>query len=91
MTFIAFFRGINVGGNNVIPMAELRNILTELGCRRVATYIQSGNAVFQSTESDPEALGRSIAAAVGERAGFAPGVITITAPRMEHIVSGIRS
>jgi uncharacterized protein (DUF1697 family) len=42
--YVALFRGINVGGNNILPMQELRNILASLGCEGVQTYIQSGNA-----------------------------------------------
>ena len=50
--YVALFRGINVGGRNKLPMAELRDVLTELGLKSVGTYIASGNAVF---ESDDEA------------------------------------
>lgn len=46
--FIALLRGINVGGHNRIPMAELRTLCGELGWQDVATYIQSGNIVFAS-------------------------------------------
>ena len=42
----ALLRGINVGGNNRVPMAELRVLLGDLGCTDVVTYLQSGNAVF---------------------------------------------
>ena len=45
-TFIALLRGINVGGNNKMPMADLRAMLEGLGFVNVQTYIQSGNAVF---------------------------------------------
>lgn len=52
MTFyIAFLRGINVGGHNKIKMQELRNLLTNMGLDKVNTYIQSGNIVFQSEEN----------------------------------------
>ncbi len=42
----ALLRGINVGGNNKVPMADLRDLLADLGCTDVTTYLQSGNAVF---------------------------------------------
>ncbi|CAM3677400.1 DUF1697 domain-containing protein [Smaragdicoccus niigatensis] len=51
--YVALFRGINVGGRNKLPMAELRDVLTDLGLESVGTYIASGNAVF---ESDDDAL-----------------------------------
>ena len=51
-TYIALFRGINVGRNRSLPMRSLKTILEQLGCRQVKTYIQSGNVVFQHTELD---------------------------------------
>ena len=46
--FIALLRGINVGGHNRVPMAELRSLSTELGWDEVRSYIQSGNLVFEA-------------------------------------------
>lgn len=47
-TWIALFRGINVMGNNKLPMKDLATLLRGLAFREVRTYIQSGNAVFAS-------------------------------------------
>lgn len=47
-TYIAFLRGINVGGNTSLPMAELRAACNEIGFKSVRTYIQSGNVIFES-------------------------------------------
>jgi uncharacterized protein (DUF1697 family) len=49
-TFVALLRGINVGGKNKIPMADLRQLYENLGCNTVRTYIQSGNVVFEASE-----------------------------------------
>lgn len=46
VTYIALLRGINVGGNRTVRMADLRSALSEAGYSDVATYIQSGNVVF---------------------------------------------
>lgn len=46
--YVALLRGINVGGNNKLPMAELRALCAELGWEKVETYIQSGNVVFEA-------------------------------------------
>jgi uncharacterized protein (DUF1697 family) len=43
--YALLLRGINVGGNKKISMADLRTLLTRLGCADVATLLQSGNAV----------------------------------------------
>ncbi|HSW91347.1 MAG TPA: DUF1697 domain-containing protein [Candidatus Saccharimonadales bacterium] len=46
--YVIFLRGINVGGKNRIPMAELRNCLEEMGFSHVSTYIASGNVILMS-------------------------------------------
>ena len=46
MRFLALLRGINVGGHNKLPMADLRALAVELGYTKVYTYIQSGNLLF---------------------------------------------
>lgn len=50
--YIAILRGINVGGNRKLPMADLRSIMDNLGFKKVKTYIQSGNIIFESDISD---------------------------------------
>jgi uncharacterized protein (DUF1697 family) len=47
-TYVALLRGINLGARNKVAMADLRALLAELGAADVATYLQSGNAVFKS-------------------------------------------
>ena len=76
-TFIALFRGINVGGNNILPVKELKALLEPLNLNNVKTYIQSGNVVFQSERSDRTALSKEIGAAVSERYGFTPQVLLL--------------
>jgi uncharacterized protein (DUF1697 family) len=51
-TYIVLFRGINVGGNRIVKMESLRNVLTEAGFENVKTYIQSGNLVLKSGQTD---------------------------------------
>lgn len=51
MIYIALLRGINVGGHNKVPMAELRDTLSKAGLKNVQTYIQSGNIVFETSEN----------------------------------------
>ncbi|WP_460217775.1 DUF1697 domain-containing protein [Psychroserpens sp. MEBiC05023] len=50
-TYIVLLRGINVGGHKKMPMAELRELLTNVGFNNVSTYIQSGNIILQSLET----------------------------------------
>ena len=51
MKFVAFLRGINVGGNKQIKMADLVKCFEKLGLKDVKTYIASGNVIFESSES----------------------------------------
>lgn len=52
ITYIALLRGINVGGKNIIKMADLRHVFDTLGLLNVRTYIQSGNVLFQSDDGE---------------------------------------
>jgi uncharacterized protein (DUF1697 family) len=68
--WIALLRGINVGGHNKIPMAELRALCGDIGWRDVATYIQSGNIVFGAEGKLPvleKQLSSAIAGHFGHR------------------------
>ena len=47
--YVALLRGINVGGKNKVPMAELRAAFEDAGHTDVRTYIQSGNVLFRSS------------------------------------------
>ncbi|MDX3798633.1 DUF1697 domain-containing protein [Streptomyces sp. AK04-3B] len=74
-TYAALLRGINVGGNRKLPMAELRALLEELGHGDVRTYLQSGQAVFSSTRGDEESLAAGLTAAIEKHFGFAVDVL----------------
>ena len=71
-TYIAFFRAINVGGKNPLPMKSLVAILEGMGAHKVKTYIQSGNAVFQSAENNAALLSSQLAAEIKKHHGFEP-------------------
>ena len=49
LVYVGLLRGVNVGGNNKMPMADLRSLLEDLGLSDVRTYIQSGNVIFTSS------------------------------------------
>ncbi|MFJ9249827.1 DUF1697 domain-containing protein [Streptomyces sp. NPDC101776] len=74
-TYAALLRGINVGGNKKLPMAELRTLLEGLGHDAVRTYLQSGQAVFASGHGDEESLAAELAQAIEKRFGFTVDVI----------------
>lgn len=68
--FIALFSGINVGGNRIVKMADLRAFFEELGFTDVATYIQSGNAVFRAAGKSADALTEQLESAFEKRWSF---------------------
>ncbi|MFF0446629.1 DUF1697 domain-containing protein [Streptomyces sp. NPDC004609] len=68
--YAALLRGINVGGHRKVPMAALREVLEDVGFSGVATYLQSGNAVFTSDSADERALARTLEQGIEKRFGF---------------------
>lgn len=82
-TYIALLRGINVGGNNKLPMRALADLLEAMGVQKVKTYIQSGNVVFQSERTDRAALAQEITAAIAQAHGFAPQVFLLDVQALE--------
>jgi uncharacterized protein (DUF1697 family) len=84
--YVALFRGINVGKAKRIAMADLRALLADLGYSRVATLLNSGNAVFTAPASATHA--RRIRAAVAERLGVDALVIIKSDKEIAAIVAG---
>jgi len=87
-TYISLLRGINVSGQNKIRMADLREMYESLGFEQVETYLQSGNVVFEAAESDGDALGQRIEAAIGAAWGFDVAVLMRRPADIERIVAG---
>lgn len=85
-TRVVLFRGVNVGGNNILPMKELTRDLQSLGLAHVKTYIQSGNVVVRS-QTIPPALATRIAAAIENRHGFRPAVFILTPEQLERVIA----
>lgn len=86
-TFVALFRGINVGGKHILPMQDLREILESLGCKQVQTYIQSGNAVFSSAAKAHD-LSEQIRDTIDRQFGFALHVLLLTDAAFAAIAAG---
>ncbi len=73
--YVALIRGINVGGNRMLPMKDLVAMLVEAGCRDVKHYIQSGNVVFRAAAATAMRLPAALPTAIERRFGFAPVVM----------------
>ena len=85
MIYIALLRGINVGGNKRIKMADLKKLFESLGLEKVKTYIQSGNVLFES-EEEAEVLGHKIETGIKKEFGFSVTVVLRTASELEQII-----
>lgn len=85
MNCAVFFRGINVGGKNVVKMNDLKPFLQELGLKSVQTYIQSGNAVL-SSELDEATLQYKIENGFAERFGFTSSVIIRDSKALHELI-----
>ena len=83
---VALLRGINVGGAGKLPMAELREIVAGLGHDEARTYIQSGNVVFRSEGSDPQAMAEELQAAIRDATGLDPEVHVRSLDELARVV-----
>lgn len=64
MRYVALLRGINVTGNTMIKMADLRAMFERLGFKQVVSYINSGNLAFDTKKVSEVRLAAKIEAAV---------------------------
>lgn len=86
-TYIALFRGINLGGKNSLPTKEIVAALEDIGAKRVRTYIQSGNAVFQSEEKNSLQLSRQLTSTIKNRLGFEPQVLILGLEALDRAIA----
>ena len=85
-TYLALLRGINVGGKNVIKMADLRNCFEAEGFRDVVTYIQSGNVIFCAPSSGPKALTNRIEKMLAASFDYEASVVIRSRRQMRAVV-----
>ena len=86
-TYVALLRGINVGGNKMVAMAELRAALTEMGLAEVRTLLQSGNVVFRAAAQPSAKLEARLEKEAGKRFGFAPDFHVRTADEWREVIA----
>jgi uncharacterized protein (DUF1697 family) len=84
--YIALLRGINVSGKKKIKMADLRSHLEELNFQNIKTYIQSGNILFKSDETDQSVLEQQIKDKIEEKYGFDVPVMVKLATDFQHVI-----
>ncbi len=86
MRVVGLLRGVNVGGNNLLKMADLRAAVESLGHTDVETYLQSGNVVFTTSRSESR-LAETIRQRIRQTCGIDVPVLTRTGVEMSAIVA----
>lgn len=81
---VALLRGINVGGNNMLPMVELIAFFKTAGASEVRSYIQSGNVVFHAPPRLATKIADAVRKSVAERFGFDIPIVIRTLEQMEE-------
>jgi uncharacterized protein (DUF1697 family) len=89
MTYVAFLRGVNVGGKSIVSMAAIKEALIALGLSDVRTYINSGNIIFSTRASDVQRLTVRIEKALEEHTGMAIKVLVMEHKTLKKIVDAI--
>jgi len=85
-THVALLRGINVGGRNKVPMADLREIVSALGHTGVTTYIQSGNVLFTTAGTSTGELASALESAITSRFGIDASVVVLSRDDLARVL-----
>lgn len=88
MEYVALLRGINVGGKNLVKMAELRAEFEELGFDDVATYIQSGNVLFRAPRQSTKTLAAKLESELSERFSLKLKVVLLSESQLRGVIDG---
>ncbi len=96
LTYIAFLRGINVGGHHKITMLDLKKMFEEMGMLDVQTVLASGNVLFKSKETEPKMVQRKVEETLKSSLGYPVTVIIRTQEQIHDLVrsapfSGIKT
>ena len=85
-TYIVLLRGINVSGKNILPMQDLRDLLSKLKFENVQTYIQSGNIILNSSDTKKQ-VSKKIKEGVSVKFGYVVPVLVRTIPEWENAIA----
>jgi uncharacterized protein (DUF1697 family) len=84
--YVALLRGINVGGNKIIRMRDLRSCFEDAGFTEVLTYIQSGNVLFRASEKERIHLTDKIGLILSGRFGYSTTIVVVSHQQLEKII-----
>jgi uncharacterized protein (DUF1697 family) len=87
--YVAFLRGVNVGGKGIVSMAAIKEALVALGLSDVRTYINSGNVIFSTRVADSQKLTARIEETFEQHTGMAIKVLVMDHKTLKKIVDAI--
>jgi uncharacterized protein (DUF1697 family) len=91
MVYVAFLRGVNVGGKGIVSMAAIKEALVALGLSDVRTYINSGNVIFSTRASDARKLMARIEKALEQHTGMTIKLLVMDHKTLKKMVDAIPS
>jgi uncharacterized protein (DUF1697 family) len=86
MKYVALLRGINVGGNSIIKMADLKKAFEDCGFTNVSTYIASGNVLFESDQSN-EAIAEKLEGQLSKTFNLPLRIVVLSYPEFKKAVT----
>jgi uncharacterized protein (DUF1697 family) len=86
--YLALLRGINVGGKNLVKMADLRAAVEAMGFTDVATYIASGNVLFRAPRQKRDQLAARIESQLSRQFGTDVKVVLLTKAQLKGVIDG---
>lgn len=89
MKYVALLRGINVGGNNIIKMVDLKVAFENAGYTGVITFIQSGNVIFNSGIQDKAKIMEHLETVLSKAFAYSSKVVIRSHKEMRSIISGV--
>lgn len=84
--WVILLRGVNVGGNNILPMKDFAALVEQCGGASVRTYIQSGNAVMRSPAAVAKGMAAKLEAAIAAQHGFQAPVVMRSAEELRAVL-----
>jgi uncharacterized protein (DUF1697 family) len=85
--YVALLRGINVGGNNIIKMVDLKTCFVEMGFVNVVTYIQSGNVLFDSNDTNQFQLIQQIEKGLSESFNYNSKIVLLSQQLLNQLIN----
>ena len=89
MKYVALLRGINVGGNNIIKMEQLKACFEAGGFQQVMTYIQSGNVLFESDDENRANITSTIEGTLSQTFNYSARVVVRSYAEIQRVVSDV--